>query len=142
MYIRNFDPEWTYTIGKDGGINSYHNTTYDGHGGYSVQHHMEMEEIANAVLDKRLQELSNAIEAEAYNRAQADLLDAMQYDVESVVQVGLHNTGDIFHDKKTQKVIADALVKEVKKQLGKGKIKKNSCTIKQMLSRTVFTGRK
>lgn len=123
MYIRNFDPEWTYTIGKDGGINSYHNTTYDGHGGHAVEHRAEMVEIAAEIAEKKIQEAIPQITEEAYTRALNDLLEASRVDVESVVNVGFKNGAEIFHDKKTQKVIVDSVMNEVKKQLGKGKYK-------------------
>ena len=60
---------------------------------------------------------------EAYTRALNDLLEASRVDVESVVNIGVKNGAEIFHDKKTQKVIVDSVMNEVKKQLGKGKYK-------------------
>lgn len=123
MEIRNFNPEWTYRIGKNGGIECYRNAAYDGHGGHAEEHRAEMAEIAAEIAEKKIQEAIPRMTEEAYTRALNDLLEASRVDVESVVNVGFKNGAEIFHDKKTQKVIVDSVMNEVKKQLGKGKYK-------------------
>ena len=45
------------------------------------------------------------------------MLRAIAFDVETVVQVALHNGETIFRDKKTQKVIADNIMWEIRKRL-------------------------
>ena len=116
MEIRNFNPEWTYKIGKNGGIECYRNAAYDGHGGHAEEHRAEMAEIAAEIAEKKIQEAIPRMTEEAYTRA-------LNVDVESVVNVGFKNGDEIFHDKKTQKVIVDSVMNEVKKQLGKSKYK-------------------
>lgn len=123
MEIRNFNPKWTYKIGKNGGIECYRNTAYDGHGGHAEEHRAEMAEIAAEIAEKKIQETIPRIAEESYIRALNNLLDASRVDVESVVNVGFKNGDEIFHDKKTQKIIVDSVMNEVKKQLGKGKYK-------------------
>lgn len=123
MEIRNFNPEWTYKIGKNGGIECYRNATYDGHGGHAEEHRAEMAEIAAEIAEKKIQEAIPRIAEESYIRALNNLLGASQVDVESVVNVGFKNGDEIFHDKKTQKIIVDSVMNEVKKQLDKGKYK-------------------
>jgi Skp family chaperone for outer membrane proteins len=46
-------------------------------------------------------------------------VDALSFDVTSAVNIGFANGKAIFSDKKTQKVVADAVMNEIKKQLQK-----------------------
>ena len=54
---------------------------------------------------------------EAYRQAIADFLGALEYDIESIVQIGFDGCRDIYVDKKTQKYISDRIVKEIMKRL-------------------------
>ena len=57
------------------------------------------------------------IQAAALQQARDELLRAIAFDVETVVQVALHNGETIFRDKKTQRVIADNIMREIRKRL-------------------------
>ena len=45
------------------------------------------------------------------------MVDALSFDVGTAVNIGFANGETIFKDKKTQKVVADAVMKEICKQL-------------------------
>lgn len=57
------------------------------------------------------------IQKAAYISAYNNLVGALEFDVTSAVSIGLENCGEIFYDSKTQKVIADAVMREVRKGL-------------------------
>ena len=91
--------------------------TQDGHGGRAAEHRAEMEQIAEKIAEQKLAAIIPKIQAAALQQARDDLLRAIAFDVETVVQVALHNGETIFRDKKTQKVIADNIMREIQKRL-------------------------
>ena len=113
-YFRDFTGN--YFITENGGI-GWRRNPQDGHGGHSEMHHREMEQIAEAVLERRIAELIPEIQRAATEQAYSNLLEALSFDVTSAVNIGFENGEAIFRDSKTQKVIADAVMREVRKQL-------------------------
>ena len=109
------NPSSGYSIGKDGNL-EYRNTQ-DGHGGRAAEHRAEMEQIAERIADQKLAAIVPQIQATALQQARDDLLRAIAVDVETVVQVALHNGETIFRDKKTQKVIAQSIMREIRTYL-------------------------
>lgn len=89
----------------------------DGHGGHGPEHRREMEMIAEAVARQQIAEAIPEIKRAATEQAYNGILEALSFDVTSAVNIGFENAETIFRDKKTQKVIADAVMKEVKRQL-------------------------
>lgn len=90
----------------------------------ALNHKAMMEYIANDIVkqalecfeedvSKRMEEQQKAV----YQQAIQDLLQALEYDVESVVDVGMNGCEKIFHDKKTQKIISDRIMQEITKKL-------------------------
>ncbi len=61
---------------------------------------------------KAIPEMRESIYREAYS----NLLEALKVDVKTIVRVALDNGQVILNDRKTQKLIADAVMKEVQKQ--------------------------
>lgn len=114
--IINYNPGGSYSIGKDGGFN-YTRHTQDGHGGRAEQHRAEMRQIAEEIAEQKLATIIPQIQAAALQQARDDLLRAISFDVETVVQVALHNGETIFRDSKTQRVIADSIMQEIRKRL-------------------------
>ena len=57
------------------------------------------------------------IQAAALQQARDDLLRAIVFDVETVVNIAFQNGENIFRDSKTQKVVAEAIMREICKQL-------------------------
>ena len=81
--------------------------TKDGHGGKANAHRAEMEEIAKVVFRIEYEKLLNDIEQmiyaaqyNAYEQALKDVVGILQYDIESVTQIGFEGCKDIFKDKK------------------------------------------
>jgi hypothetical protein len=99
---------------------TYPGMTNDGHGGRSEEHRREMEEIARKVFAEERAALMEEIQEQfylAYQQAIEDFLHALQYDIESVVQIGIDGCRDIFEDKKAQKYISDHILQEIMKRL-------------------------
>lgn len=76
-----------------------------------------MERIAEEIADRKLAAIVPQIQMAALQQARDDLLRAIAFDVETVVEVALHNGETIFRDKKTQRVIADNIMREIRKRL-------------------------
>lgn len=91
--------------------------TQDGHGGRGAEHRAEMEQIATRMAQKKIEETIPSIKREAYQEAISALYTALEFDVETVVQIAFDNGDKIWRDSKTQKAIAAALMKEIKKRL-------------------------
>ena len=91
--------------------------TQDGHGGHSAEHRAEMEEIAERIAQQKIAEALPEIQRAAYISAYNDMVGALEFDVTSAVSIGLENCGTIFYDSKTQKVLAEAVMREIRKRL-------------------------
>lgn len=91
--------------------------TQDGHGGNSEEHRREMAQIAEQIVQQRIAEAIPEIRRAATEQAYNNLLEALSFDVTSAVSIGFANAETIFRDKKTQKVVADTVMREVRKQL-------------------------
>lgn len=91
--------------------------TQDFHGGHRAEHLAEMRQIAEEIADQKIAAIVPQIQAAALQQARDDLLRAFAVDVETVVNVAFRNGETIFRDKKTQKVIADNIMREIKKRL-------------------------
>ena len=89
----------------------------DGHGGRSAEHRAEMEQIAEVITQKKITEMIPDIYKSAYINAYNDMVNALSFDVTTAVSVAFENGAQIFYDSKTQKVIADAVMREVRKGL-------------------------
>lgn len=76
-----------------------------------------MEQIADQIVQKRIAEIVPEIRGAATGQAYGNLLKALSFDVTSAVKIGFENGESIFRDSKTQKVVADAIMNEVRKQL-------------------------
>ena len=91
--------------------------TQDGHGGRAEEHHREMAQIAEQIVQNRIAEVIPEVRRAAAEKAYSNLLEALSFDVTSAVNIGFENGEKIFSDSKTQKIIADAVMREVRKQL-------------------------
>ena len=89
----------------------------DGHGGHRAEHLAEMRQIASEVADVKIAAIVPQIQTAALQQAKDDLLRAIAFDVETVVNIAFQNGENIFRDSKTQKVVAEAITQEIRKQL-------------------------
>ena len=111
----------------------YYNSHYSVTGDYShgslenaLRHREMMESITNEIVRQALTDYDSIISqrirdiaTEAYKQAIDDFMHALEYDIESVVSVGIEGCGEIFRDKRTQKIISDRIMQEVQKRLNK-----------------------
>lgn len=67
--------------------------------------------------EKKITALIPEIQRSAYVSAYNDMVNALSFDVTTAVSVAFENGARIFYDSKTQKVIADAVMREVRKRL-------------------------
>ena len=76
-----------------------------------------MRQIAEEIAEQKLVAIIPQIQAAALQQARDDLLRAFAIDVETIVHVAFRNGETIFRDKKTQRVIADSIMREIRKRL-------------------------
>ncbi len=76
-----------------------------------------MEQIAERIADKKIAAIVPQIQQAALQQARQELLEALAFDVETVVRVALHNGETIFRSSKTQRVIAENIMREIRKRL-------------------------
>ena len=76
-----------------------------------------MEQIAEEIAKRKIASILPQIQEAALHQARDDLLQAIAFDVETVVEVAFANGEKIFRDKRTQKVIAESIMREIKKRL-------------------------
>lgn len=76
-----------------------------------------MEEIAERIAQQKIAEALPEIQRAAYISAYNNLVSALEFDITSAVSIGLENCGEIFFDSKTQKVLAEAVMREIRKRL-------------------------
>lgn len=87
-------------------------------------HRYEMEQVANDICKQYLMfnfpgELDRYLENrfdEVYKTAYDSFMTNLTFDVETAVNVAFANGENIFSDKRTQKVVADRILSEIKKQ--------------------------
>ena len=115
-YFRDFSGN--HFITENGGI-GWRRNPWDGHGGHGAEHRQEMMEIAEQVAQQKIAEALPGIQKAAYTEAYGNLIQALSFDVISAVNIAFENGASIFYDKKTQTVIADAVMDELRKQFKK-----------------------
>lgn len=115
QYFRDFSG--THFITEKGNIG--YRRPQDGHGGHGEEHRQEMAQIAEQVANQRIVEAIPEIQKAAYQQAYGNLIKALSFDVVSAVNIAFENGASIFYDSKTQTVIADAVMNELRKQLKK-----------------------
>ena len=77
--------------------------------------------MAEQVVQQKLNDVIPEIQRAAYSTAYNDFVNALSFDVGTAVNIGFANGEEIFRDKKTQKVVADAVMEQVSKYLKKMK---------------------
>ena len=76
-----------------------------------------MEQIATRIAEQKIAEKLPEIQRTAYIYAYNNLIAALEFDVTSAVSIGLENCGTIFYDSKTQTILAEAVMREIRKRL-------------------------
>ena len=117
--MRYLDSKQQYYYSDSG--NLCYRRNQDGHGGNAEEHRREMIQIAEQVAAQKLNDVIPEIQRAAYSAAYNDFVNALSFDVGTAVNIGFANGAEIFRDKKTQKVVADAVMEQVSKYLKKMK---------------------
>ena len=76
-----------------------------------------MRQIAEEIAEQKLAAIVPQIQAEALQQARDDLLRAIAFDVETVVEIAFHNGEKIWRDSRTQKAVAESIMREIRKRL-------------------------
>ena len=76
-----------------------------------------MAQIAEQIVQQHIEDIIPDIQRAATEKAYNTLLRELSFDVTSAVNIGFENGETIFRDSKTQKVVADAVMREIRKQL-------------------------
>ena len=76
-----------------------------------------MEQIAERIAEQKIAAIVPQIQATALQQARDELLRAIAFDVETVVEVAFQNGEKIWRDSKTQKVVAESIMREIRKRL-------------------------
>ena len=76
-----------------------------------------MRQIAEEIAEQRIAALVPQIQAAALQQARDDLLRALSLDIETVVSIAFRNGETIWRDSRTQKAVADNIMREIRKRL-------------------------
>ena len=114
--IINFGGSGTYSEDGKGGY-VWRRNAQDGHGGHSAEHRAEMEQIAERIAQQKIMDMIPEIQKAAYISAYNDIVSPLSFDVSTAVSVAFENGAQIFYHSRTQKIIADAVMREVRKGL-------------------------
>ena len=91
----------------------YFNNTQDGHGGHSEEHREEMRQIAEDTVKVLVPSIAKQICAETFQ----SIFNALQYDIETVVNISFDDAHDIFTSSRVRKYMSDRITNEVIKRL-------------------------
>ena len=94
-------------LGPDGSV-LYRKDPRDGHGGHSVAHRAEMRQIAETAIKELVPNMAMQLYADTIR----DMLNALRYDIETVVNISFDDAHDIFTSKKARKYKASRLEKK------------------------------
>lgn len=76
-----------------------------------------MEQIAKQIAQQMIAEAIPEIQRNAYVSAYNNLVQALDFDISTAVSIAFENGAQIFYDSKTQRIIANAVMQEIKKGL-------------------------
>ena len=85
----------------------------------SLERRKETQQIATEVV----KELAPKIAAEMFNQAIDNLIGALEYDIETCVHVAVGSFEEIYKSGKVEKLCSDAIIQELRKQIGKTDLK-------------------
>ena len=92
--------------------------TQDGHGGHATEHRAEMQQIAEETIRKLVPQMV----AEIFNNAIERLIGAMEYDIETIVNISFDDAQDFLTSKKVRKYVSDRIMRDITAQLKNMKI--------------------
>ena len=105
------------------GNNYFHNPTRDYHGGRAAQHHAEMRQIALKTVNEVVPPMIEEICIKICTAALEDVIGAIEWDIEEVINVSFDDMHNVFNSEKFRKVISTKIMDSIKKNLNNPNIR-------------------
>ena len=80
-----------------------------------------IENLVDGMIEKKIEEIAPRLCAEIYNDSLTRLIGAINYDVNTAVDISINDFGEIAAGSKVSKFISDAIMKELKVKIKSGK---------------------
>ena len=109
--------------GEIPGNNYFHNPTRDYHGGRAAQHHAEMRQIALKTVNEVVPPMIEEICVKICTAALEDVIGAIEWDIEEVINVSFDDMHNVFNSEKFRKVISTKIMDSIKKNLNNSNIR-------------------
>lgn len=103
--------------GEIPGNNYFHNPTRDYHGGRAAQHHAEMRQIALKTVNEVVPPMIEEICVKICTAALEDVIGAIEWDIEEIVNVSFDDMHNVFNSEKFRKVISTKIMDSIQKNL-------------------------
>lgn len=103
--------------------NYFHNPTRDYHGGRAAQHHAEMRQIALKTVNEVVPPMIEEICVKICTAALEDVIGAIEWDIEEVINVSFDDMHNVFNSEKFRKVISTKIMDSIKKNLNNPNIR-------------------
>lgn len=118
-YASYYGPSAYVKKGETLGKNYFDNPIRDYHGGRAAQHHAEMRQEAIKAIQEFVPQIVETICTAIWNDALQRLVGAMEYDVNTCVNIAFDDAEKIFKSKEAQKFISDKIVNELQREIDK-----------------------
>ena len=122
-YASYYGPSAFVRKGEPLGKNYFDNPTRDYHGGYARQHHAEMRQIALETIKEVVPPMINDICIQICTAALEDVIGAIEWDIEEIVNVSFDDMHNVFNSEKFRKVISTKIMDSIKKNMNKPNIR-------------------
>ena len=122
-YASYYGPSAYVKKGEIPGNNYFHNPTRDYHGGRAAQHHAEMRQIALKTVNEVVPPMIEEICVQICTAALEDVIGAIEWDIEEVINVSFDDLRNVFNSEKFRKVISTKIMDSIKKNLNNPNIR-------------------
>lgn len=122
-YASYYGPSAYVKKGEISGNNYFHNPTRDYHGGRAAQHHAEMRQIALKTVNEVVPPMIEEICVKICTAALEDVIGAIEWDIEEVINVSFDDMHNVFNSEKFRKVISTKIMDSIKKNLNNPNIR-------------------
>ena len=116
-YAPYYGPSAYVKKGEIPGNNYFHNPTRDYHGGRAAQHHAEMRQIALKTVNEVVPPMIEEICVKICTAALEDVIGAIEWDIEEIVNVSFDDMHNVFNSEKFRKVISTKIMDSIQKNL-------------------------
>ena len=116
-YASYYGPSADVKKGEIPGNNYFHNPTRDYHGGRAAQHHAEMRQIALKTVNEVVPPMIEEICVKICTAALEDVIGAIEWDIEEIVNVSFDDMHNVFNSEKFRKVISTKIMDSIQKNL-------------------------